>query len=123
MVGVSANSGGVDDGAKTHDEPSPEFSGSKPEPKSKKRKLDDEISLPNSESEFTLDGDGADDRHDAQAKATNEWLVSICRVLLPLMIRTMRRFSPHMGERISLWKKLTSQMRVKEKNFPRKWRA
>ena len=74
LVGVSANSGGVDGGAKTPDEPSPEFSGSKPEPKSKKRKLDDEISLPNSESEFTLDGDGADDRHDAQAKATNEWL-------------------------------------------------
>ena len=72
LVGVSANSGGVDGGAKTPDEPSPEFSGSKPEPKSKKRKLDDEISLPNSESEFTLDGDGVDDRHDAQAKATNE---------------------------------------------------
>ena len=65
---------GVDGGAKTPDEPSAGFSGSKSEPKKKKRKLDDEISLPNSDSEFTLDGDGVDEGHDAQAKATNEWL-------------------------------------------------
>ena len=65
---------GVDGGAKTPDEPSAGFSGSKSEPKTKKRKLDDEISLPNSDSEFTLDGDGVDEGHDAQAKATNEWL-------------------------------------------------